>query len=95
MVLCTRKELALFAKWISCLKSLRLYPFVIKEKKVVYKVLNYTTEYYDSHYRAYVITPTGTSTLVYFENIVMPYPIHIRSVFGRQLFILPYHVKND
>lgn len=67
--------------------------YIIKEKQVVFKVINFKTEYYDSHYRAYIITSTGTSTVLQAEKLVVPNPIHIRSFLRRKLFILPYHVK--
>ena len=66
--------------------------YVIKEKNV-FKVLNFKTQYYDLHYRAYIVTPTDSSTFVQTEKIVVPNLIHIRSLFRRKLFILPYHVK--
>ena len=67
--------------------------YVIKEKKVVFKTLDYKTKFYDSHYRAYIVTSTGTFTVLQAEKLIVPNPIHIRSFSRRKLFILPYHVK--
>ena len=67
--------------------------YILKEKKIAFKVIDYKTEYYDSHYRTYIVTTTGTSALVHVEKLVMPNPIHIRSVSRKKVFILPYHIK--
>lgn len=68
--------------------------YVIREK-IVFKVLDFKTEYYDSHYRAYIITPTDTTVFVHIEQIIVPNPVHIRCLFRRKLFIMPYHIKTS
>ena len=67
--------------------------YVIQDKSIIFKVLNFRTDYYDSHYRAYIVTPTDTTVLVNAERICVPTPIHIRHSSRRKLFIMPYYIK--
>ena len=69
--------------------------YVVRGRRVIFQVHKFTTEYYTQHLRAFAVKPSYTYTFTCIDNLVIPNPIHIRTVCRRTLFVLPHHIKTE
>ena len=73
---------------------LRIY--VVNSDRVLFRVRMMTTQCYIQHIRSYVVNFTNSDTaLLSIHDLVLPNPIHIRTIRGKQVFILPHHVNTQ
>lgn len=68
--------------------------YVVNCDKVLFRVRTMATQCYIEHIRSYVVQfITSDTALFSLHDLVLPNPVHIRTVRGKKVFILPHHVN--